>query len=183
MEEYIKLVANDGTNHTVSFQAAKRSEFITKYLEHTDPNATEILIAEANGPTLCLVIEYLEYYKDSEPRIIIKPMEDDQRLQDLVDKWDLDFAERSQDLQDLQDLIVAADYMLIDSLHELMIAKMACMMIDLGSSEAIVRHFNIEEDMTEEEQLENDRQELEELKNQRKKYLEDRKAIRESNDD
>jgi len=171
--EKVKLVANDKTVWEVSVQAAKRSKFICDLL--ADFKDSEIAVAEANGPTLKEIIEYLEQYKDKEPREIQKPMEEDQRLPDMVEKWDVDFVERSQDLQRLQDLIVAADYMGIESLHELMVAKMACIMLDLGSSEAIVKHFNIEEDMTEEEQRQMEKEELEELKKLRAEQFKARK--------
>jgi hypothetical protein len=169
----IKLVANDKTVHEVSSQAAKRSKFICDLL--ADFKDTEISVAEANGPTLKEIIEYLEHYKDEEPREIQKPMEEDQRLPDMVEKWDVDFVERSQDLQRLQDLIVAADYMGIDPLHELMVAKMACIMLDLGSAEAIVKHFNIEEDMRQME-----KEELEELKKRRAEEFKARKEKEEA---
>jgi hypothetical protein len=174
----IKLVANDKTVHEVSSQAAKRSKFICDLL--ADFKDTEISVAEANGPTLKEIIEYLEHYKDEEPREIQKPMEEDQRLPDMVEKWDVDFVERSQDLQRLQDLIVAADYMGIDPLHELMVAKMACIMLDLGSAEAIVKHFNIEEDMTEEEMRQMEKEELEELKKRRAEEFKARKEKEEA---
>ena len=173
----VKLVANDKSTHEVSSQAAKRSKFICDLL--ADFKDTEIQVAEANGPTLKEIIEYLEHYKDTEPREIQKPMEEDHRLPDMVEKWDVDYAERSQDLQRLQDLIVAADYMGIDPLHELMVAKMACIMLDLGSAEAIVKHFNIEEDMTEEEQRQMEKEELEELKKQRAEEFKKRKEKQE----
>ena len=80
MQESLKLIEDDGTIHTVSFQALKRSEFISKYLLHTDPNATEIIIAETNRATLCEVIEYLDNYKDSEPRPIVAKVEEDDNL-------------------------------------------------------------------------------------------------------
>ena len=170
----VKLVANDKSVHEVSLQAAKRSKFICDLM--ADFKDKEIQVAEANGPILKEIIEYLEHYKDTEPREISKPIEEDQRLPDLCEKWDVDFAERSEDLLRLQDLVVAADYMGIDSLHELMVVKLACIMLDLGTTEAIIKHFNIEEDVTEEEALQMEKDELIELRRQRDENTKLRKA-------
>jgi len=180
VEGKVKLLANDKTVHEVSAKAAKRSKFICDLL--ADFKDTEISVAEANGPTLKEIIEYLEHYIDTEPREIPKPMEEDDRLADICEKWDVDFVERSNDLQRLQDLIVAADYMGIESLHELMVAKMVCIMLDLGSAEAIVKHFNIEEDMTEEEMIQMEKDELEELKKVRAEEFKKRKEKQEEDE-
>ncbi len=173
----LKLIANDKSVHEVSSEAAKRSKFICDLL--ADFKDTDIQIAEANGSSLKEIIEYLEYYKDKEPRTIQKPMDEKDRLPQMTDKWDVDFVERSTDLQRIQDLIVASDYMGITSLHELMCAKMACIMLDLGSAEAIVKYFNIEEDMTEEEQRQMEKEELEELKKQRQEEFKKRREKQE----
>ena len=163
LEQIIKLEANDKTVHEISSKAAKRSKFICDLL--ADFKDTQIQVAEANGPTLKEIVEYLEHYKDDEPKDIDCPLEEDAVMEDLVEKWDLDFVKRSDDLQRLQDLIVAADFMGIESLHDLMISEMACICIKLGSSEEIIKHFNIEEDITQEEM---DLMEKEELAKKRK---------------
>ncbi len=172
-----KLIANDKSVHEITSEAAKRSKFISDLL--TDFPDKEIEVAEANGATLKEIIEYCEYYKDKEPKTIPKPMEEDQTLKDMVDEWDVKFVEKTSDLQRLQDIIVAADFMGIDSLHELFVAKMACIMLELKTAEAIIKHFNIEEDMTEDEMRQMEKEELEEMKKQRQEEFKKRKEKQE----
>lgn len=160
----ITLIANDNTKHFIDSTSAKRSRFICDLLVDFSDENNEIKIAEANGGALQQIAEYLIHYKDTEPKAIHKPLQMEDKLSTLTDPWDIEFLEKNKDLQRLQDLIVASDYLGITQLHELLCAHIACLMKDLGTAEKIIKHFGIEEDMTEDEMRQLEKEELVALK-------------------
>jgi hypothetical protein len=164
--QIIKLKANDNTICEVTTLAAKRSKYISDLIIDFDKEDV-IDVPEADGPTLKEVVEYLEYYKDKEPVEIPQPIEEDERLRDLVDPWDVEFCERTGDVNRMMSIIIAADFMGINSLHELMCCQMACDWLDLGDCEQIKKKYGIEEDMTEEEAIELEKKEIAELKREK----------------
>jgi len=176
----ITLIANDDTQHHIDSDSAKRSKFITDLLVDFQDEKSEIRIAEANGQALKEIIDWLIHYKEIEPKALKKPMLMEDKFADLIEKWDIEFIERNKNLQKMQDLIVASDYMGINHLHELLCCYIASVMKDLGTSNAIIKHFGIDEDMTEEEMR---KLELEELEAQKEKRREEFKKRREQQEE
>ena len=175
----ITLIANDESHHNIDTVSAKKSKFICDLLVDFQDEKVEITIAEANGPALKEIIEYLEHYKEVEPKTIKKPMQMEDKLSELTDIWDIKFIEKNKDLQRMQDLIVASDYMGITQLHELLCCYIACVMKDLGTAENIIKHFGIEEDMTENEMRQLEKEELDKQKQVREEEFKKRREQQE----
>ena len=93
-------------------------------------------------------MEYLEYYKDEEPKEIERPLPSSNFLE-CVDKWDFDFMDIDLDL--IFEIILAANYLDIKPLVELASAKIASI-IKGKTTEEIKRTLNINNDFTPEEE-------------------------------
>ncbi len=143
-------------------------------------NDTEILISEANSETLNQVIIYLEHYKDSKPMEIYKPIPTEKILSDVTDKWDIEFLEKNKDLSKIKNLIVASEFMGITPLHELVCCHVACLIVKMDSSDEIVKHFGIVEDLTAEEMKKMEEDDFVEQKREREEELKKKKELEEA---
>ena len=152
-EKTITLKSSDNQSFQIGTKAASRSKLINDILKDYQ-DESDFPLPEVDGKTLKKIIEYLEHYKDSEPKEIPKPLKDS-KLENVIEKWYADYI-LPIPKEECVSIINAANYMDIPSLLQLACAKIAALMMDLPVEE-IQKEFGIENDMTEEEAAEYDK--------------------------
>ena len=109
-----------------------------------------------------LIIDYLQHYKDTEPKEIPKPFPettDEEFFRSILnDDWTYNFLTKLN-ISEAIKLINAANYLQMDGLINLLSAKLAHEMCNCSIEEARQK-FGIESDMTEEEIAEVDQFQL-----------------------
>ena len=150
----IKLITSDNVTREVDVNLFK------KYILLKDnQGGEEIILNEVDAKNLDLIIQYLEHYKDMEPKEIPKPFPertDEEFMKGILnDEWTYNYL-TNQSLEDLINLVNAANYLQIDGLINIIAAKLAHEMCNCEVEEARVK-FGIECDMTDEEIAEIDK--------------------------
>ena len=122
----------------------------------------EIFLNEVDSKNLELVIDYLQHYKDKEPKEIPKPFPertDEEFLRGILDNddndWTYNFISKLS-IEEAINLMNAADYLQIEGLINILAAKLSHEMCNCDVEEAR-KKFGIECDMTEEEIAEYDK--------------------------
>ena len=93
-------------------------------------------------------MEYLEHYKDTEPKEIERPLPS-QNFKECVDEFDFNFTEIDLDM--IFEIILASNYLDIKPLLELASAKVASILKG-KTTEEIRRTFSITNEFTPEEE-------------------------------
>jgi S-phase kinase-associated protein 1 len=143
----ITLVSSDGEKYQISEKAAKRSQLIKGVMDDF-PDDPEVPLHNVKSSILERIIKYLEYYKDTEPREIEKPLPSN-NFNECVDAWDYNFIDLELDV--IFEIILAANYMDIKPLMELASSKVASI-IKGKTPDDIRKTFNIQNDFTPEEE-------------------------------
>lgn len=143
----VTLVSSDGDKYQISEKAAKRSQLIKGIIDDY-PDDPEIPLHNVKSHILSKIKEYLEYYKDTEPREIERPLPSS-NFNECVDAWDYQFIDLELDV--IFEIILAANYMDIKPLMELASSKVASI-IKGKTPEEIRKTFNIQNDFTPEEE-------------------------------
>ena len=146
--DIVKLKSYDGKLYEVPYDVIKKS----KLLENSNEDENVILLNEIDSKNFDLVLQYLNHFKDKEPKEIPKPFPertDEEFFRSILDDdWTYNFLQMS--IEDAISLVNAADYLQLDGLINLLAAKLAHEMCNCEVEEAR-RKFGIECDMTEEE--------------------------------
>ena len=148
----IILFSAENEKFIIDKKAAKRSGLLKNCIED-DENFKELNLIDVDSKFLKIIIEFLEHYKDSEPKLPQKPLKDSNVMQ-YLDEWSKKFFSKLN-LEDIISLINASNYMDIKSLIKICSAIIASSMIDLPIEE-VEKIFGIESDLTEEEMKEFD---------------------------
>jgi S-phase kinase-associated protein 1 len=143
----ITLVSSDGEKYQISEKAAKRSQLIKGVMDDF-PDDPEVPLHNVKSSILERIIKYLEYYKDTEPKEIEKPLPSN-NFNECVDAWDYNFIDLELDV--IFEIILAANYMDIKPLMELASSKVASI-IKGKTPDDIRKTFNIQNDFTPEEE-------------------------------
>ena len=150
----VKLITSDNVTREVDVNLFKKCILLKDY-----QGGEEIILNEVDVKNLDLIIQYLEHYKDMEPKEIPKPFPertDEEFMKGILnDQWTYDYL-TNQTLEELINLVNAADYLQIEGLINIIAAKLAHEMCNCEVEEAR-KKFGIECDMTEEEIAEIDR--------------------------
>jgi len=157
----INIISKDGIYFAIDIKSAQRSGLLKNIITDYDTKES-ITIEEVNGNILKLILDYLVHYRDTEPRVIPRPLPTSNLL-DVTDKWDVDFINLDKSI--LFELIIACNFMDVIGLLELSSSKIASIMKNMDS-ETIKREFAIPEDMTKEEQEKMEEEELGEYQEQ-----------------
>ena len=146
--DIVKLKSSDGKLYEVPYDVIKKS----KLLENSNEDENVILLNEIDSKNFDLVLQYLNHFKDKEPKEIPKPFPertDEEFFRSILDDdWTYNFLQMS--IEDAISLVNAADYLQLDGLINLLAGKLAHEMCNCEVEEAR-RKFGIECDMTEEE--------------------------------
>ena len=150
----VKLISNDNATREVNVNLLKKSKILKD-----NQGGEEVKLNEVDIKNLDLIIQYLEHYKDMEPKEIPKPFPertDEEFLKGILnDEWTYNYL-TNLTLEELIHLINAANYLQIDGLINIIAAKIAHETRN-GDIEEVMQKFGIQCDMTEEEIAEIDK--------------------------
>ena len=142
------LISSDGEKIETSAKAAMRSTLIKDSIQDCRDDIIEFTANNVKGNVLKKIVEYLEHYKDTEPKEIERPLPS-QNFKECVDEFDFNFTEIDLDM--LFEIILASNYLDIKPLLELANAKVASILKG-KTTEEIRRTFNITNEFTPEEE-------------------------------
>ena len=155
----VKLKSSDGIIREVDVFLLSKSKLLNGLILDYKGDDEEIPLNDLDAKNLDLIIQYLEHYKDMEPKEIPKPFPertDEEFMKGILnDQWTYDYL-TNQTLEELINLLNAADYLQIEGLINIIAAKLAHEMCNCEVEEAR-KKFGIECDMTEEEIAEIDK--------------------------
>ena len=158
--ELIVLKTSDNKIYKVPTDILMKSKLIAGIID--DCKDEEIFLNEVDSKNLELVIDYLQHYKDKEPKEIPTPFPektDEEFLRGILDNddndWTYNFISKLS-IEEAINLMNASDYLQIEGLINLLSAKLAHEMCNCDVEEARQK-FGIECDMTEEEVAEYDK--------------------------
>ena len=151
MSRTLTCISSDGEKFIIDEQSAQRSVLLKGVFEDYKENMEDTQIGDISSPILKKVFEYLQYYKDCEPKELPRPLPS-ANMADVCSEWDIKFLSELE-LDSIFDIINAANYLDIKSLLDLSCAKIASEMKG-KTAEEIRAKFNIENDLTEEEMKE-----------------------------
>ena len=154
----IQLRTNDNKLFKVPKDILLKANLISELIEDAEKDNEAILLKEVDSKNLELIIEYLQHYKNMEPKEIPTPFPektDDDFLRSILnDEWTFNFIQKIN-LDDAMNLINCVEFLQIDGLIKILSAKVAHEMCNCEVEEAR-KKFGIECDMTEEEIAEYD---------------------------
>ena len=142
------LISSDGEKIKTSAKAAMRSTLIKDSIQDCRDDIIEFTANNVKGNILKKIVEYLEHYKDTEPKEIERPLPS-QNFKECVDEFDFNFTEIDLDM--IFEIILASNYLDIKPLLELASAKVASILKG-KTTEEIRRTFGITNEFTPEEE-------------------------------
>ena len=144
-------MSSDGKIYEVPDTILQKSNLLKELT--TDNEGEVITLKEVNEECLKRIIEYLYHYKDFEPKEIPKPFPencDANFLRSILnDEWTFNFL-NNLSVEDTINMVNASNYLQIDGLTNLLIAKLSYELSNCSVEEA-KQKFQIEEDLTPEE--------------------------------
>ena len=142
------LISSDGEKIEISAKAAMRSTLIKDSIQDCRDDVIEFTANNVKGNILKKIVEYLEHYKDTEPKEIERPLPS-QNFKECVDEFDFNFTDIDLDM--IFEIVLASNYLDIKPLLELASAKVASILKG-KTTEEIRRTFNITNEFTPEEE-------------------------------
>ena len=147
----VKLKTSDDKIYEVPDTILQKSTLLKELT--TDNEGEVITLKEVNEECLKRIIEYLEHYKDFEPKEIPKPFPencDANFLRSILnDEWTFNYL-NNLSVEDTINMVNASNYLQIDGLTNLLIAKLSYELSNC-SDEEVKQKFHIEDDLTPEE--------------------------------
>ena len=116
------MISSDGERFEISKKAAMRSKIVKDCIFGNNEDRIEFMANGVKGADMKKVVEYLEHYKDEEPKLIDRPLPSS-NFKECVDEWDYNFIDL--ELGTIFDISLAANYLDIQPLLELSSAKIA----------------------------------------------------------
>ena len=152
----VHIKSSDNKLFNTPIDILPNAKLISELIEDAIEDNESILLKEVDSKNLELIIDYLQHYKDKEPKEIPKPFPErtnEEFLRSIMDNDDNDWTYifiSKLNLEEAINLVNAADYLQIQGLINLLAAKIAHEMCNCEVEEAR-KKFGIECDMTEEE--------------------------------
>ena len=140
----IKLISNEGEEFEVEVAVAKKSEVIKEMLENCDDSGENVPLPSVNSDQLRKVVQWLKHHRDDP----LRSVDEKDYNCDNIPEWDKSFFNISQ--EELFDLILAANYLDIKDMLDLLAKSVANLMRGKTAQE-IRDTFNIKCDLTKEE--------------------------------
>ena len=142
------LISSDGETIETSAKAAMRSTIIKDSIQDSREDIIEFNANNVKGNILKKIVEYLEHYKETEPKEIERPLPSP-NFKECVEEWDFNYIDIN--LDEIFEIILAANYLDIKPLLELSSAKVASILKG-KTIEEIKQTFGITNDFTPEEE-------------------------------
>ena len=147
----IKLKSNNNKIFKVPRDILLKAKLINELIEYSK-EYNEIFLKEVDSKNLELIIEYLQHYKNMEPKEIPNPFPEanDNFFRSILnDDWTFDFLQKLS-IEDSVDLINCAHYLQIEELINLLSAKLAYEMLNCEPKE-VLNKFALKCDVANEE--------------------------------
>lgn len=141
------LISSDQKEFVVEQRVALLSELI-KTIAEGDKTENKIPLLNVNSKCLEKIVQYMTHHFENPPKEIVKPLVSSQ-MTEIVSSWDAEFINLDQEF--LFELILAANYMDIKPLLDLVCAKIASMMKG-KTTQQLRETFSIVNDFTPEEE-------------------------------
>jgi S-phase kinase-associated protein 1 len=140
------LVSSEGESFEVPKSVAVQSELVKEMLE--DEDASDIPLPNVKSRVLKLVVEFCHHHYNNEMPKIEKPLRSP-NMKDICPEWDANFVDVELDL--LFELVMAANYLDIKPLLDLICAKIATY-VKGRTPEEIKASFGVTDEFTPEEE-------------------------------
>ena len=132
----------DGKIIELSNKAAERSEILKGMLQDY-PDSPELTVKNVRGDDLLKIKEYLEHYKNEEPKEVERPLKS-KDFKECVNEFDYQFVSKIGNYEELKNLILSANFLNIKPLINLLSANIAHKIRGINTS-TIRNTFNIKE--------------------------------------
>ena len=132
----------DGKIIELSSKAAERSEILKGMLQDY-PDSPELTVKNVRGDDLLKIKEYLEHYKNEEPKEVERPLKS-KDFKECVNEFDYQFVSKIGNYEELKNLILSANFLNIKPLINLLSANIAHKIRGINTS-TIRNTFNIKE--------------------------------------
>ena len=132
----------DGKIIELSVKAAERSEIFKGMLQDY-PDSPELTVKNVRGDDLLKIKEYLEHYKNEEPKEVDRPLKS-KDFKECVNEFDYQFVSKIGNYDELKNLILSANFLNIKPLINLLSAFIAHKIKGINTS-TIRNTFNIKE--------------------------------------
>jgi len=138
----------DNTRVDIDIRGARHAGLLKNLIEeYQDEN--ELSIPEIEGDYLKYIAEFLNYYKETDPIEVPKPLEE-YSIANTYGKWDEEFVSQFKEKKTIWALLEAAYYIDCKPLLELVASYIAIKLKDC-SGEEMLNYFELKEDMTDED--------------------------------
>ena len=124
--ESITLISKDRQRFKISEKACVLSRYLNNYIIDF-PLETTIYFRNISGKTLNKIVEYLEHYKNKEPKKGVR-FYLSQEFKNIINPWDYNFI--NIDIEIVCEIAKASEFLGIKTLKELSNAKIDSMMKD-----------------------------------------------------
>jgi hypothetical protein len=152
-EKFSLISSKDNTKIQIFKQSARLSGLLKNILEeyNEDNGDEDITIPEIEGQYLIPLAEFLNHYRDFNPRTVPKPLEK-YDIADLYGVWEEEYITKiiQKGKKNIWGLMEAANFFDCKDLLELSASKVACTIKNLSGHE-MLEYFELQEDMTEED--------------------------------
>ena len=121
-EESVTLITEEGTETTITRREASMCELIKRMLDEDDGESIEL--ANTRKEVLDRVLVWIRKVLSGHPEPVIhKPLRSN-NLSDVTDEWHAEFV-KALESEDMFELLLAANYLDVKSLLELVAAQIA----------------------------------------------------------
>lgn len=139
------LISSENISFTIPKKVVYVSKLVSMMLD-VDQDEDEIYLNVASH-VLAKIVQFMIYHCDNPPKYIERPLKST-NLEDIIHPWDLEFINVDNGM--LCELIIAANYMDIPPLLDLLCAKVA-LMTQNKTPEQIQEIFNIQTEFSDNE--------------------------------
>jgi len=120
--KFITFKSCEGIEYNIDSKISNMSVYISNIIKE---NQNSILsLDNIKSSELNLIIQYCEHHKFTSPAEILKPLQFNELTKCVQDTWDADFIS-GLEFDKITDLLLAAEYLMINSITDLCYAKMA----------------------------------------------------------
>jgi hypothetical protein len=146
----LSLISGKDQTKVEIFRSSARLSGLLKNILEEYSEEKELSIPEIDGEYLKHIADFLNHYKDSNPKEVQKPLEK-YDIASLYGEWEDNFISQfSKDKKYMWGLMEAANFLDCKALLELSASKIACSIQKL-SGEEMLEYFELDEDMTDED--------------------------------
>jgi hypothetical protein len=120
----LTIKSSDGIEYTIDINISNMSGYVSNFLKENQNQINLISLENIKSPELKLVIQFCEHHKFTSPPEILKPLQYNELSKCVQDEWDAEFISNLE-FEKVTELLLAAEYLMINSLTDLCYARMA----------------------------------------------------------